>query len=155
MYDRYQFLISILDEITEFPTRILELLRQPIEDKIVTISRAKQTLTFPANFMLIAAHNPCPCGNYGSKTLNCTCSPNMIKRYQAKLSGPLLDRIDIHVDVPQVEYDKLMDDSLAESTTSIRNRVETARQKQQDRFSNYPHIFANGDMNVSEIQEFC
>lgn len=147
--------VLFLDEITEFPSRILELLRQPIEDKVVTISRAKQTLTFPANFMLIAAHNPCPCGNYGSKTLNCICTPNMIKRYQAKLSGPLLDRIDIHVDVPQVEYDKLMDDTLAESSESIRYRVERARKWQQERFLDYPHIFANGDMNVGEIQEFC
>ena len=147
--------VLFLDEITEFPNRILELLRQPIEDKIVTISRAKQTLTFPANFMLIAAHNPCPCGNFGSKTLSCTCTPNMIKRYQAKLSGPLLDRIDIHIEVPQVEYDKLMADMLSETSETIRQRVEGARQRQQERFAKFPHIFANGDMGVGEIQQFC
>ncbi|MEO1646699.1 MAG: YifB family Mg chelatase-like AAA ATPase, partial [Chloroflexota bacterium] len=94
--------VLFLDEINEFNTRTLEVMRQPIEDKQVTISRARGTLTFPANFMLIAAHNPCPCGNYGAQDAMCTCTPNMIKRYQAKLSGPLLDRIDIHVTVPRV-----------------------------------------------------
>lgn len=147
--------VLFLDEINEFPTRILELLRQPIEDKVVTISRAKQTLTFPANFMLIAAHNPCPCGNYGDPVRACTCTPNMIKRYQAKLSEPLLDRIDIHVEVPRVEYDKLMDDNAAESSTAVRERVVRARQAQTGRFQHVPNVFANGDIGAGEITKYC
>jgi len=147
--------VLFLDEINEFPTRVLELLRQPIEDKTVTISRARQTLTFPANFMLIAAHNPCPCGNYGDTARACTCTPNMIKRYQSKLSEPLLDRIDIHVEVPRVEYDKLMDDSLAEPSAAVRERVIRARQVQTQRFADDPHMFANGDITAGDIQRFC
>lgn len=147
--------VLFLDEINEFPTRILELLRQPIEDKTVTISRARQTLTFPANFMLIAAHNPCPCGNYGDAARACSCTPNMIKRYQSKLSEPLLDRIDIHVEVPRVEYDKLMDDSLAEPSEAVRGRVIKARRIQTERFKDDPTIFANGDIGAGDVQEHC
>ena len=147
--------VLFLDEINEFPSHVLELLRQPIEDKQVTISRAKQTLTFPANFMLIAAHNPCPCGYYGDPTHHCSCTPHMIQRYQSKLSGPLLDRIDIHVEVPRVEYDKLMDNRRGELSSAIQERVEQARQLQQTRFTNLDGIFANGDMGVSDLQEFC
>lgn len=147
--------VLFLDEINEFPSYILELLRQPIEDKQVTISRARQSLTFPANFMLIAAHNPCPCGYYGDHAHGCSCTPHMIQRYQSKLSGPLLDRIDIHVEVPRVDYDKLMDSQRSESSASIQERVEQARQIQQTRFANHTGIYANGDMGVSEIQEIC
>jgi len=144
-----------LDEINEFPTRVLELLRQPIEDKVVTISRAKGTVTFPANFMLVAAHNPCPCGHFGSTAQDCTCTPNMITRYQAKLSGPLLDRIDIHLDVPRVDYDKLMNDQQGEPSEVIRSRVEKARLIQQKRFKDQNGIFANGDMTAQEVEQFC
>lgn len=147
--------VLFLDEINEFPARVLEVMRQPIEDRFVTISRARGTLTFPANFMLIAAHNPCPCGYYGDNVRACTCSPTMIQRYQAKLSGPLLDRIDIHVDVPRVDYDKLMDSKRGESSGAVRERVERARQLQRNRFIDYPHIFANGDMGAGEIQDHC
>lgn len=147
--------ILFFDEINEFPTKILELLRQPIEDKVVTISRAKQTLTFPANFMLIAAHNPCPCGFYGDSARACSCSPSMIQRYQSKLSGPLLDRIDIHVDVPRVDYDKLMDDRRGEPSNAVRERVEDARQIQRQRFADFTNIFANGDMGAGEITDYC
>ncbi|PJF39667.1 MAG: magnesium chelatase [Phototrophicales bacterium] len=147
--------VLFLDEINEFPTRILELLRQPIEDKVVTISRAKQTLTFPANFMLIAAHNPCPCGFHNDPSHTCTCTPNMIQRYEAKLSGPLLDRIDIHLEVPRVEYDKLMSDEVEESSAQVRERVEQARFIQRERFEAYPNIYANGDMGAGEVNEFC
>lgn len=121
----------------------------------MTISRAKQTLTFPANFLLIAAHNPCPCGYYGDMSHQCSCTPTMIQRYQAKLSGPLLDRIDIHVDVPRVEYDELMGDGQGEPSAAIRERVERARQCQQQRFQAYPNIYANGDMGPGEVQEHC
>jgi len=147
--------ILFLDEINEFSTNVLEVMRQPIEDKIVTISRAKGSLTFPANFLLVAAHNPCPCGYYGDNTRACTCTPAMITRYQSKLSGPLLDRIDIHVEVPRVDYDKLMSLEQGESSQSIRARVEAARERQIHRVQDYPSIFANADMGAGEVQDFC
>src|SRR5690606_16488595 len=132
--------VLFLDEATEHNPRTLEVLRQPIEDKIVTISRAKGTLTFPANFLLVLAHNPCPCGNLGDPTKVCTCTPAMITRYQSKLSGPLLDRIDMHVEVPRVDYDKLMGVSAGESSETIRGRVERARERQGERFQNNPGL---------------
>lgn len=147
--------VLFLDEIVEHSTKVLEVLRQPIEDKMVTISRAKGSVTFPANFLLVGARNPCPCGYYGDPTHTCTCSPNQITRYQAKLSGPLLDRIDMHVDVPRVDYDKLMGQKQGESSIDIRKRVEVARQRQTDRFTHHSHLFANADMTVGEIDEFC
>lgn len=147
--------VLFLDEIVEHSGKTLEVLRQPIEDKIVTISRANGTVTFPANFLLVAARNPCPCGYYGDPVKPCSCTPTMITRYQAKLSGPLLDRIDIHVDVPRVEYDKLMDMSRGEPSAAIRERVETARQRQAERFHDNPNLFANADMGTGEIQQMC
>ena len=134
---------------------VLEVLRQPIEDKIVTISRARGSLTFPANFLLIVAHNPCPCGFYGDPVKACTCTPTGIERYQNKLSGPLLDRIDIHVNVPRVEYDKLLGDERGEPSSAIRARVEAARARQTERFADHPQLVANADMTVSEIDRFC
>jgi magnesium chelatase family protein len=151
----YEFSTSLLDECTEHGIKTLEVLRQPIEDKIVTISRAKGTLTFPANFLLVLAHNPCPCGFYGDPVKTCTCTPAMIARYQSKLSGPLLDRIDIHVDVPRVDYDKLLGSEQSESSADIRQRVQQARARQIQRFTSHPNLFANADMGVSEIQQFC
>jgi magnesium chelatase family protein len=147
--------VLFLDEATELSVHTLEVLRQPIEDKIVTISRAKGSLTFPANFLLILAHNPCPCGYFGDSTRACTCTPTMISRYQSKLSGPLLDRIDIHVSVPRVEYNKLLGTERSETSASIRQRVEAARARQRGRFASHPHILANSDMGVSEINTFC
>jgi magnesium chelatase family protein len=147
--------VLFLDEATEHNPRTLEVLRQPIEDKIVTISRAKGTLTFPANFLLVLAHNPCPCGNLGDPTKVCTCTPAMITRYQSKLSGPLIDRIDIHVEVPRVDYDKLMGVSEGESSEVIRARVERARERQSNRFQNIPGLFANSDIKVGDIDRFC
>jgi magnesium chelatase family protein len=147
--------VLFLDECTEHGIKTLEVLRQPIEDKIVTISRAKGTLTFPANFLLVLAHNPCPCGFYGDPVKACTCTPTMIARYQSKLSGPLLDRIDIHVDVPRVDYDKLLGNEQSESSAIIRQRVRQARVHQGQRFDKRPNLFANADMGVSEIQQFC
>lgn len=147
--------LLFLDECTEFSGKALEVLRQPIEDKIVTISRAKGSYTFPANFLLVLAHNPCPCGYFGDMTRTCTCTPTMISRYQSKLSGPLLDRIDIHVDVPRVDYDKLMNADKSESSEAIRERVESARQKQTKRFKAYPNLHANGDMGAGEVQTLC
>ena len=147
--------VLFLDEINEHPSKVLEVLRQPIEDKIVTISRAKGSITFPANFLLVGARNPCPCGFYGDPNRACGCTPNQIKRYRAKLSGPLLDRIDMHIDVPRVDYDKLMGERQGEGSLDIRRRVEKARQIQIERFADYPGLFANADMTVSEIDEFC
>jgi magnesium chelatase family protein len=147
--------VLFLDEINEFGQKVLEVLRQPIEDKIVTISRAKGSLTFPANFLLIGAHNPCPCGYFGDLSRPCTCSPQMITRYQSRLSGPLLDRIDIHIEVPRVDHDKLMDNTRGETSQTIRARVEAARAIQQARFKGHPHLHANADMGVSEIEQFC
>ena len=147
--------VLFLDEATEYGQHTLEVLRQPIEDKIVTISRAKGSLTFPANFLLILAMNPCPCGYFGDNVKACTCTPTMILRYQSKLSGPLIDRIDIHIDVPRVEYDKLMGMKQGESSAVIRARVEQARARQVERFAGVPGLFANSDMGVGEIDKFC
>ena len=147
--------VLFLDEIVELSPHVLEVLRQPIEDKMVSISRARGSLTFPANFLLVAARNPCPCGHYGDPVKACTCSPAMVQRYQARLSGPLLDRIDLHVEVMRVDYDKLMGDSRAEPSKAVRARVEAARQVQATRFRDLPNVFANADMSVSEIAQFC
>lgn len=147
--------VLFLDELPEFGTLTLEVLRQPVEDKIVTISRASGTLTFPANFLLVAAMNPCPCGFYGDPSRPCSCTPTIIKRYQARISGPLLDRIDIHVDVPRVDYDRLMSDSRSEPSASVRQRVEQARKRQHQRFTDRPNLHANADMGPGEVQELC
>ena len=146
--------VLFLDEFPEFGRRVLEVLRQPLEDKEVTISRAQGSLTFPANFSLVAAMNPCPCGYYGDPVKVCTCSASTITRYQKRLSGPLLDRIDIHVDVPRVDFDKLSSDRLGEPSRTVRERVERARKKQEDRLSDSPRG-TNGDMIPREIREFC
>ncbi len=150
-----EFLVLLLDEAVEFNQHTLEVMRQPIEDKIVTISRASGSLTFPANFLLVMAMNPCPCGYFGDPVKPCTCTPSMILRYQSKLSGPLIDRIDIHIDVPRVEYDKLMSMEHGESSAAIRARVERARARQAERFAGLSGLFANSDMGVSEIDKFC
>ncbi|HEX2698286.1 MAG TPA: ATP-binding protein, partial [Anaerolineales bacterium] len=149
--------VLFLDEFPEFGTRVLEVMRQPMEDKVVTISRAKGSLTFSANFQLIAAMNPCPCGYYGDPVKPCTCAPAMITKYQKRISGPLLDRIDIHVEVPRVEYQKLSDDRLGEPTEMIRQRVQAARDIQRQRFADVDSlsIVCNADMRVAEIRQFC
>ncbi len=147
--------VLFLDEFGEFGRAALEVMRQPMEDKRVTISRANGTLTFPANFMLVAAMNPCPCGYYGDPTHECSCSPGLIRRYQQSISGPLLDRIDIHVEVPRVDYDKLTGTATAESSGAIRARVETARERQRRRFAGHPALRANADMGPGDIRQYC
>jgi magnesium chelatase family protein len=165
--------VLFLDELPEFGTRVLEVMRQPIEDKVVTISRAQGSLTFPANFMLVAAMNPCPCGFYGDLLKACTCAPSAVTKYQKRISGPLLDRIDIHVDVPRVEYQKLSDERLGEASAAIRGRVERARDIQRRRFDGsmdssggtsperraerHPdgNMVCNADMRVGEIRKYC
>ncbi len=148
--------VLFLDEFPEFGTRVLEVMRQPMEDKVVTISRAKGSLTFSANFQLIAAMNPCPCGYYGDSLKPCTCAPSMVTKYQKRISGPLLDRIDIHVEVPRVDYEKLSGNKVSESSESIRKRVQAARNIQQLRFTHYhSDIISNADMRIGEIRQFC
>jgi magnesium chelatase family protein len=151
--------VLFLDELPEFGPRVLEVLRQPIEDKVVTISRAHGSLSFPANFQLVAAMNPCPCGYYGDSLKSCTCSNSTITKYQKRISGPLLDRIDIHIEVPRVEYDKLSDQRLGENSSAIQARVEAARQQQRERLSVdrlvASGISSNADMRPAEVRLFC
>ncbi len=146
--------VLFLDEFPEFGPRVLEVLRQPIEDKVVTISRAQGSLTFPANFMLVAAMNPCPCGYFGDPAKPCTCSTSAITKYQKRISGPLLDRIDIHIEVPRLEYEKLSDNRLGESSNAIQQRVETARERQRKRFAG-TSITCNADMHPAELRQHC
>src|SRR5690606_10940993 len=129
--------VLFLDELPEFKKHVLEVLRQPLEDKRVTISRALMTLTYPASLMLVAAMNPCPCGFAGDHNRPCVCQPMQIARYRSRVSGPLLDRIDIHVEVPAVRYRELANTQEGESSASIRARVETARALQQRRFARF------------------
>ncbi len=148
--------VLFLDELPEFGERMLEVLRQPLEGnpREVSISRASGTVTYPANFMLIAAQNPCPCGYYGDLTHPCTCSNAMVTRYQKRISGPLMDRIDIHVEVPRVAFEKLTAERRGEPSATIRARVEKARERQTQRFAGTP-LFSNSDMGTSQVREFC
>jgi len=151
--------VLFLDELPEFGKHVLEVLRQPLEDKHVTISRARGSLTFPANFQLVAAMNPCPCGYYGDSVKPCTCSQSVITTYQKRISGPLLDRIDIHVQVPRVDYGKLSDERYGETSEKIRERVETAREIQRARFKATEAadqgIFCNADMRNADLRMHC
>jgi len=146
--------VLFLDEFAEFPGQVLEVLRQPLEDGVITISRAQGSLSFPARFILVAAMNPCPCGFATDPKKECRCTPSEIARYQKKISGPLLDRIDLHVEVPRVEYDKLAQKSYGESSAQIRQRVETARSVQAQRFTG-KKIQCNGEMSNKDVEKFC
>ncbi|GER85368.1 Fis family transcriptional regulator [Thermogemmatispora aurantia] len=146
--------VLFLDELPEFNQYVLEALRQPLEDKVVTISRAQGSVTFPANFMLIAAMNPCPCGYLHDVARECTCSPAAVRRYQKRVSGPLLDRIDIQVEVPRVAYEKLAGAPAPERTERIRARVEAARERQRQRFAR-TRLTCNAEMGPAEVQAFC
>jgi magnesium chelatase family protein len=148
--------VLFLDELPEFGERLIEVLRQPLEGnpREVSISRASGTITFPANFMLIAAQNPCPCGYYGDPVHACTCSNAMVTRYQKRISGPLMDRIDIHLDVPRIQFEKLTAKRRGEESARVRERVEAARQRQAERFAEIG-IYCNADMGPSEVRQFC
>jgi len=146
--------VLFLDELPEFGHAVLEVLRQPMEDRVVTITRAQGSVTYPANFMLVGAMNPCPCGYFGDPVRQCTCPPALVSRYQKRISGPLLDRIDIFVEVPRIEYEKLADDRLGESSEAIRVRIETARIIQRQRFEG-SKLTCNADMTPVEIRSFC
>ena len=147
--------VLFLDELTEFRRDVLEVLRQPLEDKVVTVSRAKNTLSFPASFMLIASMNPCPCGNYGSDK-ECTCNPYQVKRYRSKISGPLMDRIDIQVEVPALKIDEITSNQTVTNETSqqIKERVIKARNIQYERFKG-KNIYCNAQMGPKEIKKYC
>ncbi len=146
--------VLFLDELPEFKGAVLEVMRQPLEDGRVTIARAAQTLTFPANFMLVAAMNPCPCGYYGDLIKECSCSPSKIKQYVQRISGPLLDRIDIHINVPRVEYQKLKHAKEGDESEVIRKRVNDARKRQNERFQG-TGIHSNSQMREREIRKYC
>lgn len=146
--------VLFLDELTEFNKHTLELMRGPLEDRKVTISRLNASYTYPCNFMMIASMNPCPCGYYGSKTKNCTCSNTQINRYIGKISGPLLDRIDIHVEVQAVDYQKLQSNEVPENSETIKKRVNMARKTAKERYKEYG-IYSNAELTPRLIQKFC
>ncbi len=146
--------VLFLDELPEFGMRVLEVLRQPMEDRQVTISRARGSVAFPANFMLVGAMNPCPCGYFGDPIKECTCSPATVTRYQKRISGPLLDRVDIHVEVPRVEFEKLTDNRAGEPAEVVRKRVEHARTRQRQRFED-TGLTSNADMGPGEVRKYC
>lgn len=146
--------VLFLDEFPEFPRIVLENLRQPLEDGLITISRAQGTISFPARFSLVASQNPCPCGYATDPGRTCSCTSMQIERYRKKISGPLLDRIDLHVEVPRVEFDKLTTQEDGESSASIRARVENARDRQTSRFKQLP-IETNAEMKNKELKDFC
>lgn len=146
--------VLFLDEFTEFPRQVLENLRQPLEDGVIHVSRAAGTLTFPAKFILVSAMNPCSCGFYGDQEKSCVCSPAQIINYQKKISGPIIDRLDLHIEVPRIDFNKLSSDSNSESSKSIKTRVQAARALQQQRFKNTSFI-TNSEMTSEATKNFC
>jgi magnesium chelatase family protein len=146
--------VLFLDEMPEYTRSTLEALRQPLEDGEITVSRASGTVNYPANFMLCGSMNPCPCGNYGSADKVCTCTPSQISKYKARISGPLLDRIDIQVQVDEVKYIELTSEESAETSETVRKRVNRARLIQKERFKN-DGILTNADMGERQIKKYC
>ncbi|MCX6807016.1 MAG: YifB family Mg chelatase-like AAA ATPase [Candidatus Berkelbacteria bacterium] len=146
--------VLFMDELAEFNRSVLEALRQPIEDHIISVSRASGSSIFPANFILVGAMNPCPCGFLTDPVKQCICGPSQILRYQKRISGPILDRIDIHIEVPRVKYEKLTDEKVSEASSKIRERIEKARNKQRKRFL-YSKSKTNAEMNLLEIKKYC
>lgn len=146
--------VLFLDELPEYKRSSLESLRQPLEDGVITVSRSGGTVTYPASFMLCAGMNPCPCGNYGSRQRRCTCTPNDIRRYRARVSGPLLDRIDIQVEVDGVAYDDLVSEEKEESSAVVKERADAARKIQRERFIG-TKVATNGEMGERELREYC
>ncbi|MEN8927382.1 MAG: YifB family Mg chelatase-like AAA ATPase [Flavobacteriales bacterium] len=147
--------VLFLDELPEYKRTVLEVMRQPLEDRKVTISRAKFTVDYPASFMLVAAMNPCPCGYYNHPEKDCVCSPGVVQKYLNKISGPLLDRIDLHVEVTPVNFDELASSENTENSTSIRDRVISAREIQEKRFDEMENVFANAHMESKKLREVC
>lgn len=147
--------VLFLDELPEFKRTVLEVMRQPLEDRKVTISRAKVSVDFPANFMLIASMNPCPCGYYNHPEKECVCGPGIVQKYLNKVSGPLLDRIDLHVEVTPVKFEEMTSTRKSESSKAIRDRVTAARERQVLRFSGFPDIYCNAMMPSHMVKEIC
>ena len=147
--------VLFLDELPEFRRSVLEVLRQPMEERRITVSRAKTSVDYPANFMLVAAMNPCPCGYYNHPKIQCTCPPGAVKKYMNKVSGPLLDRIDIQIEVVPVPFSQLANEQPGESSAAIRERVIAARQIQTERFRNHPGTHCNAQMGSKLLREFC
>ncbi len=147
--------VLFLDELPEFNKNVLEVLRQPMEDGRVTISRAAISLTFPSRFMLVAAMNPCPCGYFGDLHHNCTCTPSVIQKYISKISGPLLDRIDIHIEVPALTYDELKERSSGEKSETIRDRVNRARTRQLERYKDRKGMYCNAQLSSKDVRKYC
>ncbi len=147
--------VLFLDELPEFRRNVLEVLRQPLEDGLVTLSRAAVSLTYPARFMLAAAMNPCPCGYRGDPLRQCRCSPLDVERYRSRVSGPLLDRIDIHLEVPAVAYRELAATAAEEPSAAVRARVEAARSAQRHRFREQPGVYANAHMSARDLRRYC
>lgn len=147
--------VLFLDEVAEIQRHTLEILRQPMEDREITISRAKMSVRFPANFMLVAAMNPCPCGYYNHPDRECVCKPGEVQKYLSRISGPLLDRIDLHVEVLPVPYEQLSDNRRGEPSAAIRERVIRARKIQEIRFKDHPNVHANAQMTTKLLQQYC
>jgi magnesium chelatase family protein len=147
--------VLFLDELPEFARNVLEVLRQPLEEGLVSISRSRMTVVYPARFMLVSAMNPCPCGQFGNPMARCQCTPMQIQRYLARISGPLLDRIDLHVEVPPVKHLELMSKRAGECSEQVRTRVQMARTRQRERLTGIVGRHCNADMESAEIQRFC
>lgn len=146
--------VLFLDELPEYTRRTLESLRQPLEDRVITVTRAGGAVTFPADFMLCASMNPCPCGNYGSAYLTCTCTPAQVHKYRSKISGPLLDRIDLQVEVDGIKYEDLAGNSTEEPSSAVKSRVEKAREIQRERYRD-ENILVNANMGEKQIKKYC
>jgi magnesium chelatase family protein len=147
--------VLFLDELPEFKRTVLEVMRQPLEDRVVTISRSRFSVEYPASFMLIASMNPCPCGFYNHPEKDCLCGPGVVQKYLNKVSGPLLDRIDIHIEVTPVTYDQLSESRRGEGSAAIRGRVMASRSMQEDRYSNHPAVHCNAQMDSKLLKEYC
>lgn len=147
--------VLFLDELPEFKRTVLEVMRQPLEERRVTISRAKSTIDYPASFMLIASMNPCPCGFYNHPEKDCICGSGVVQRYLSKISGPLLDRIDLHVEVTPVNFNELSSDRPAEKSKSIRERVSAGREIQIARFEDREDVFCNAQMSPNMVRNIC
>ena len=148
-------IVLFLDELPEFNRSVLEVLRQPLEDRHISISRAKYSLDYPASFMLVASMNPCPCGYYNHPTKACVCNPGQVHRYLNRISGPLLDRIDIQIEIVPVPFEKMAEQKQAESSATIRERVIKARKKQEERFANHPGIYCNAQMESKLLHQYA
>lgn len=147
--------VLFLDELPEFKRTVLEVMRQPMEERKVTISRAKVSIDYPANFMLVASMNPCPCGYYNHPEKQCVCGPGVVQRYLSKISGPLLDRIDLHVEVVPVSFDEMTANRKTESSAEIRTRVVQARERQSERFKDRQDIYCNAMMPSNMVKQVC